>query len=59
MRMMWRWCECRSLPSDYLELQGEALKSQMRARKEAQHRYPHGVQGRSVVETLSTPSDSW
>ena len=52
MRSVWHWADYSSLPSEYVDLAADALDKQMRARKEAQHGYRTGVQGRSVVETL-------
>lgn len=52
MRSVWHWANYSSLPSGYVDLAGDALDKQKRARKEAQHGYRTGVQGRSVVETL-------
>lgn len=52
MRSVWHWTDYVALPPDYVELQGDASEAQKRARKEAQHGYRQGVQGRSVIETL-------
>ena len=52
MRSVWHWADFVALPPDYVELQGDASEAQKRARKEAQHGYRQGVQGRSVIETL-------
>jgi hypothetical protein len=52
MRSVWHWADYASLPSEYVDLTGKASEKQKRARKEAQHGYRSGVQGRSVVETL-------
>lgn len=53
MRAVWHWADYAELPSGYVDLHGpDASASQKRARKEAQHGYRKGVQGRSVVETL-------
>ncbi|WP_310964091.1 hypothetical protein [Nocardioides terrisoli] len=52
MRSVWHWADYVALPPAYVELQGDASEAQKRARKEAQHGYRPGVQGRSVIETL-------
>lgn len=52
MRSVWHWADYASLPSEYVDLTGDAPEKQKRARKEAQHGYRSGIQGRSVVETL-------
>lgn len=53
MRTVWHWADYADLPTDYVELHAaDASEFQKRARKEAQHGYRDGVQGRSVIETL-------
>lgn len=52
MRSVWHWSEYSSLPSDYAKLPADTPENQKRARKEAQHGYRAGVEGRSVVETF-------
>ena len=53
MRSVWHSADILpSVPSEYVDLVADAPDKQVRARKEAQHGYRTGVQGRSFVETL-------